>query len=60
MRLFASALLAALVAVGPAAAAGGKSVASAPVLRAGVEAAGDTSTDETGDGSIGSDESQGC
>ena len=60
MRLFASALLAALVAAGPAVAGGGKSIASAPVLRPGVEVSGDTSTDETGDGSIGSDESQGC
>jgi hypothetical protein len=60
MRLLASALLAGLVAAGPAAAAGGKSIASAPVLRPGVEAAGDTSIDETGNGSIGSDESQGC
>src|SRR6266550_4521037 len=60
MRVFASALLAALVAVGPAAAAGGKSIASAPLLRPGVEASGDTSKDETADGSIGSDESLGC
>jgi len=60
VRLFASALLAALVAAGPAAAAGGKSIASAPVLRPGLEASGDTSIDETGNGTIGSDESQGC
>ena len=60
MRQLASALLAALLAAGPAAAAGGKSIASAPVLRPGVVASGDTSTDETGNGSIGSEESQGC
>jgi hypothetical protein len=60
VRAFAAALLAALVAAGPATAAGGKSIASAPVLRPGAEASGDTSIDETGNGSIGSDESQGC
>jgi hypothetical protein len=60
MRRLASAVLTALVVAGPAAAAGGKSIASAPVLRPGVAASGDTSKDETGSGSIGSDESQGC
>jgi hypothetical protein len=60
VRTLASALLAVLVAAGPAAAAGGKSIASAPVVRPGVEASGDTSIDETGNGSIGSNESPGC
>jgi hypothetical protein len=53
-------LAAALVAAGAAAAAGGRSIAAAPLLRAGVEASGDTAGDSTGDGSIGSELSPGC
>ncbi len=60
MRRYASALLATLVLAGPAAAAGGKTIASPPLLHPGAKAAGDTSRDETGDGSIGSNASQGC
>jgi hypothetical protein len=60
MRRFAAMLLTALVGAGPAAAAGGNSIASAPLIRPGVAASGDTSKDETGNGSIGSEESQGC
>ena len=54
------ALAVALVAAGAATAAGGSSIAAAPVLRAGVEAAGDTASDSTGNGSIGSELSPGC
>jgi len=54
------ALAAALVPAGAAAAAGGTSIAAAPVVRAGAEAAGDTANDSTADGSIGSEVSPGC
>jgi hypothetical protein len=53
-------LASALVAAGSATAAGGTSIAAAPIVRAGVEATGDTAGDSTADGSVGSDESPGC
>src|SRR5207248_2761158 len=49
-----------LVVVGGAAAGGGASIASAPIIHAGAPQSGDTSTDATADGSIGSEESPGC
>jgi hypothetical protein len=63
MRRVAFMLLAfatALAGAGAATAAGGASIAAAPVLRAGVEAAGNTASDSTGNGSIGSELSPGC
>src|SRR5438477_1055442 len=54
------AMISALVAVGAAAGSGGTSIASAPVIRPGVQLSGDTSTDATANGSIGSEESTGC
>jgi hypothetical protein len=51
---------AALAAAGSAAAAGGASIASAPLARPGVAHTLDTSTDATGEGGIGSEESLGC
>ena len=54
------AMISALVAVGAAAGSGGTSIASAPVVQPGVQLSGDTSTDATANGSIGSEESTGC
>lgn len=54
------ALAAVLVAAGTAAAADGTSIAAAPVLRPGAEASGNTASDSTGNGSIGSELSPGC
>ena len=54
------AMISALVVVGAAAAGGGTSIASAPLVRPGVQLSGDTSTDATANGSIGSEESTGC
>ena len=51
---------AARLAAAPAAAAGGKSLATAPLLHPGVQVSGDTYRDETGDGTIGSEVSPGC
>jgi len=56
----ASAMISALVAVGTAAAAGGTSIATAPLVRPGVQLSGDTSQDATANGTIGSEESTGC
>src|SRR6059058_6531604 len=56
----ATSAISALVAVGAAAGSGGTSIASAPVIRPGVQLSGDTSTDATANGSIGSEESTGC
>jgi hypothetical protein len=54
------ALPAVLVAAGAATAAGGSSIAAAPVVRPGVEASGNTASDSTADGSIGAELSPGC
>jgi len=50
----------ALAAAASAGAAGGPSIASAPLARPGIEHALDTSVDATGDGGIGSEQSLGC
>ena len=60
VTVVASALISALVAAGAAAGSGGTSISSAPVIRPGVQFSGDTSTDATANGSIGSEESTGC
>jgi len=50
----------ALAAASGAGAAGSASISGAPIVRAGVQETGNTMTDSTGDGSIGSDLSPGC
>jgi len=50
----------ALAAAGGAGASGSASISGAPIVRAGVPETGNTMTDSTGNGSIGSDLSPGC
>jgi hypothetical protein len=50
----------ALVVVSGAAAAGGTSVATGPIVRAGIQQAADTASDPTSRHTVGSEESRGC
>ena len=59
-RVLTLAIFWALAAAGSAAGSGGASIASAPLVRPGVQHTQDTSADATGEGGIGSEESLGC